>query len=329
MTVNSTLLRSAALRSAAMGLVVFPLWPYSKVPALHGANQCTHRGVCANGHCGWEQQATRDPGEIDRWWRRWSLNIGIAAGRSGLHVIDLDAAHGADPPAQWTGVRHGGEVLARLADQTGQPFPGDTFTVRTPSGGSHLYFRVPSGLELRNTVARLGWRVDSRGSGGYVVAAGSLLRAGRYVVTNEAPIAPLPSWLVPLLEPPPTLPDLPIGWHRDEPVSQTRKNAYLRTIHDSVAGTPRGRRHHVLVRAAFTLGRLVAGGDLTIEDARDCLYDAAARWRGAPSIKDSNTIEDGLRAGAFQPRQLAGQSSPALQPATPACREDSTPGIDR
>jgi hypothetical protein len=306
MTVNSRLLLSAALRSAARGMMVFPLWPYSKVPALHGANQCTGSGVCANGHRGWEEQATRDPLVIGRWWGRWPLNIGIAAGRSGLHVIDLDAAHGADPPPRWAGARHGSEVLARLADQIGQPFPSDTYTVRTPSGGFHLYFRVPPGLELRNTVARLGWRVDSRGSGGYVIAAESLRRAGRYAVTNDVPIAPLPSWLVPLLRPPLATPDPSSGWHRDESVSHMRKNAYLRTIHNSVARTPRGRRHHVLVRAAFTLGRLVAGGDLTVEDARDCLYNATAHWRGAPSIKDINTIEDGLRAGALQPRQLAG-----------------------
>lgn len=303
---NSRLLLSAALRHADRDMAVFPLWPHSKVPALHGANQCTRSGVCANGHRGWEEQATYDPVVIGRWWRRWPLNIGIAAGRSGLHVLDLDAAHGAHPPPLWAGARHGGDVLARLADQAGQAFPGDTYTVRTPSGGLHLYFRVPPTLELRNTVARLGWRVDSRGSGGYVVAAGSVRREGRYAVTNDAPIAPLPSWLVPLLRPPFAAPDPASGWHRHEPPSQTRKNAYLRTIHDSVAGTPRGCRHDVLIRAAFTLGRLVAGGDLTIEEARDCLYDAAARWRGAPSIKDINTIEDGLRAGALRPRQLAG-----------------------
>jgi hypothetical protein len=302
---NTRLLLSEALRSVDRDMAVFPLWPYSKIPALHGAKQCRHSGVCANGHLGWEEQATCDPHVIGRWWR-WPLNIGIAAGRSGLHVIDLDTAHGTDPPPHWAGARHGSEVLASLADQAGQPFPGDTFTVRTPSGGLHLYFRVPQGLVLRNTVARLGWRVDTRGSGGYVVAAGSLRREGRYAVTNDVPITPLPSWLVPLLRPPLTTPDLEIGWHRGEPVSQVRKNAYLRTIHDSVAETSRGRRHHVLVRAAFTLGRLVAGGDLHIGDARDCLYNAAARWRGKPSIKDISAIEDGLRAGALQPRQLAG-----------------------
>jgi hypothetical protein len=61
-----------------------------------------------------------------------------------------------------------------------------------------------------------------------------------------------------------------------------------------------------LVRAAFTLGRLVQGGDVELAEARGCLYDAAARWRGIPSTKDINTIEDGLAAGARRPRRLAG-----------------------
>lgn len=304
---NSDALRRAALRSADDGQFVFPLWPRSKVPALHGANHCARRGICAEGHRGWEVQATRDPILIGRWWQWWPLNIGIATGRSGLHVLDLDAAHDVDPPARWGGARHGADVLARLADEMGQPIPDTTYTVRTPSGGLHLYFRVSPTVELRNTVARVGWRVDSRGSGGYVVAAGSVLPAGRYVVTNDGPIAPLPTWLVPLLRPPQLQTRLPtVRSHRTDPLNEVRRNAYLATIHHSVATTPSGQRHHVLVRAAYTLGRLAEGGDITLDDARDCLYGAAARWRGAPSTKDINTIEDGLAAGARKPRQLAG-----------------------
>lgn len=303
-TVGAQSLHAEALWSAARGMLVFPLWPGVKIPALHGANHCTRCGICARGHRGWEDRATRDPVQIGQWWRRWPFNIGIAAGRSGLHVLDVDAAHGADPPPQWIGARHGRDVLARLADQAGEPFPGDTYTVRTP-GGFHLYFHVPPELELRNTVARLGWRVDSRGNGGYVVAAGSVRRDGRYLVTNNAPVAPLPPWLVPLLRPPLTEHHATARQHRNKPVNDRRKTAYLDTIHHAVASTRLGRRHDVLVRAAFTLGRLAAGGDITIEDARDCLYDAAARWRGAPSTKDINTIEDGLKAGGHQPRQLA------------------------
>lgn len=295
-----------ALRTAASGMFVLPLWPRSKVPALHGEKHCPRRGPCAQGHRGWETHATRDPELIRRWWQQWPLNIGVSTGPSGLHVLDLDAAHGEDPPPRWAGARHGRDVLARLADQAGQPLPSDTYTVQTPSGGLHLYFRIPPVPELRNTVARLGWRVDSRGRGGYVVAAGSFLAQGRYTVANDHSIAPMPDWLIPLLRPPQLVAHPTAAWHRLGPVSEVRKNAYLSTIHDNVAATPEGCRHDTLIRAAFTLGRLTRGGDMTLEEARACLHDAAARWRGSPSRKDLSTIEDGLNAGARQPRRLAG-----------------------
>jgi bifunctional DNA primase/polymerase-like protein len=302
-------LLGAALRTAERGMFVFPLWPRSKVPALHGAENCPGAGVCVHGHRGWEARATQDPDLIRSWWRHWPLNIGVAAGRSGLHVLDLDPAHDADPPPEWPEARDGWDVLTRVAARAAQPFPGDTYAVRTPSGGLHLYFGAPPLVQLRNTVARLGWRVDSRGCGGYVVAAGSLRADGRYELVNDRPIAPLPTWLVPLLLPPPSpehpAEHVPTRWTQTGPVSEVRMNAYLHTIHDRVAAALPGTRHHVLVRAAYTLGRLAGGGDLAVDEARDCLHTAAGRWRGRLSRKDIRTIEDGLRAGAQRPRRLA------------------------
>lgn len=236
------------------------------------------------------------------------MNVGVATGPSGLHVLDLDPAHGADPPPEWATARDGRDVLALVAERAGQSFPADTYTTRTPSGGLHLYFQAPPLVELRNTVARLGWRVDSRGNGGYVVTAGSLLSNGRYQMVADCPIAPLPAWLVPLLLPPIAnhTTDVPIGTGRQEPASDLRKDAYLQAIHDSVAAAVPGTRHNVLIRASYSLGRLAAGGDLDTDEARTCLHTATGRWQGRPSRKDIRTIEDGLRAGAHRPRRLAG-----------------------
>lgn len=301
------LLRSA-LHTAALGMYVFPLWPRSKMPALHGAETCPGSGACTNGHQGWETRATRDPALIQRWWQSQPLNIGVATGRSGLHVLDLDPAHGADPPPEWASACDGRDVLALVAERAGQPFPGVTYTTHTPSGGLHLYFQAPPLVELRNTVARLGWRVDSRGSGGYVVAAGSVLPNGRYELIADCPIAPLPTWLVPLLLPPfanHTV-DIQLGTDRKAPASDIRRDAYLQAIHDSVAAAVPGTRHDVLIRASYSLGRLAAGGDLDPDEARACLHTATGRWQGRPSRKDIRTIEDGLRAGAHRPRRLAG-----------------------
>ena len=48
----------------------------------------------------------------------------------------------------------------------------------------------------------LGWLIDTRGHGGYVVAAGSTVAGRPYTVTRERPVAPLPPWLFQRLSPP-------------------------------------------------------------------------------------------------------------------------------
>jgi hypothetical protein len=71
-----------------------------------------------------------------------------------------------------------------LAADAGERYPGHTFTVTTPSGGRHLYFRIPTDVAVRNAVGRLGWKIDTRGSGGFV-AAGSIHRDGRDRITRN------------------------------------------------------------------------------------------------------------------------------------------------
>ena len=52
---------------------------------------------------------------------------------------------------------------------------GDCPMVKTPTGGVHLFFADPDG-RWRNSVGKIAPGVDTRGVGGYVVAAGSLRR---------------------------------------------------------------------------------------------------------------------------------------------------------
>src|SRR5882757_3293043 len=60
--------------------------------------------------------------------------------------------------------------------------------------------------ELRNTQGRLGWRIDTRAAGGYVLAAGSTTATGTYAVLDDRTPMPLPRWLTARLTPPPTRP---------------------------------------------------------------------------------------------------------------------------
>jgi Bifunctional DNA primase/polymerase, N-terminal len=306
-------LRAAAAAAAERGWHVFPLRPGGKQPALHGEDRCPRAGPCRHRHLGWEQRATTDPARIHACWTHGpAFNIGIACGPSGLVVIDLDAPKGdTAPPAGWPGpgIRDGAGVLARLCEQHGQPWPIATFTVASP-GGTHLYFTAPARPALRSTSGRLGWCVDTRAAGGYVVAAGSVIAGRTYLVVSPAPPAPLPAWLRVRLSnpgmPSPAAP-LPFGGAAD---AGRYGRAALQRETRRVAQAPRGQRNDTLNRAAFALGQLTAAGLLPAALVRAELFDAARRAGldrdpGCGPRGIDRTIRSGLTAGARKPRGSA------------------------
>ncbi|MFX0575096.1 bifunctional DNA primase/polymerase [Nocardia nepalensis] len=277
-------LLTAALDHAGRGFHIFPLHAGSKVPAIKH----------------WEHEATRDLDRIRGWWLRWpAANIAVACGPSGLHVLDLDTGHGQPPPPPWRHARDGRDVLAHLAAEAGQPIPVPTHAVSTPSGGIHLYYRAPQQPLLRNTIGRLGWRIDSRGVGGYVVAAQSELPHGAYRTIDDRPPIPLPPWLIRMLAPPPP-PMMPprltgIG-HRDAYVEAALSNQSAR-----VRTARTGTRHRAVLLAANSLGRLVGAGLLDYDHAYAVLLDAAQIHIGVEQFTDAEaqrTIGDGLTYAA-------------------------------
>ena len=132
-------------------------------------------------------------------------------------MLDLDVPKPGEetPPEAWRaeGVRTGADVLAVLAERAGEPLEPlyDTYTVRTGRGGRHLYFTAPDGARLGNTAGELGWLVDTRAHGGYVLAAGSVVDGRPYVVERDRPPAPLPAWLFQRLSRPALPPSAPVS----------------------------------------------------------------------------------------------------------------------
>jgi hypothetical protein len=295
-------LLAAALAAAGRGWAAFPLRPDDKRPAFpdHPADRCTGTDPrCRDGHAGWEQRATADAGRIRRAWSTRPYGIGVACGPSGLLVVDLDQARdGATPPPEWAGARSGADVLAALA---GSRLPA-TYTVHTGRGGTHLYFTRPAGARLGNTAGALGWLVDTRGVGGYVVAAGSTVAGRPYTVADDRPPAPLPDWLLARLTTP-SAPPVPPARAGVERVS-----AYLRAAVAGevarVAGAAEGTRNRTLFTAAAVLGQLVAGADLPAELVTAEL-EQVATGVGLRPAEATATIRSGLRAGAQRPRQLS------------------------
>lgn len=273
--------REAAEFAAVRDWFVFPLSPGSKRPAIRA----------------WPQQATTDTDRIQHWWSvNPHYNVGIATGPSRLHVVDLDTHNDLDGPG----------VLYQLATAARARESLLTFTVATPSGtGRHLYYRAPQGLRLPNSAARIAPGVDTRGHGGYVVAAGSRTRVGDYRLLTAGPVAELPTWLLELLTPPPPQATANSG------AAPQYLGAYLQAIltaesHKVTTAAP-GTRNTTLFRAAFTLGRLVAAGELDHYVAKSVLIAAAEVHVGHRDFtrrEVERTISSGFAIGARRPRRL-------------------------
>ena len=162
------------------GVPVFPCRPNDKRPAT------------ANGF----KDATREVAQIRRWASEYrTCNWGMPTGAvSGIVAIDID-----NRPAQ---DKHGDETLAKIVRQHG-PLP-DTATVLTPSGGQHLWFRVPHGLSLSSGTEKLGDGLDVKAEGGYVLIPPSQINGRPYEFEassdpGDIGIAELPDGLARLL----------------------------------------------------------------------------------------------------------------------------------
>ncbi|MEV0994811.1 bifunctional DNA primase/polymerase [Nonomuraea sp. NPDC050202] len=289
-----------ALAAAKRGWHVFPLTPGEKRPL--------------KGFTNWERESTTDPELIRRCWSRASYNIGIACGPSGLVVVDLDTPKTDErPPTPWDqpGVNEGADVLALACMEAGQPLPFDTFTVLTRRGGTHLYFTAPADLPLGNTAGRLGWLIDTRAQGGYVVGPGSFVDlpdgVGSYEVINDEPVAELPGWLGERLttataeSKPDHLSARRILATLDGRAAGYAKAALREEIQSVLDAVP-GTRNHAVNSAAFALGQLVATGLLPPRLVEETLH-AAAYEIGLPPREAASTIRSGLEAGARQPRR--------------------------
>jgi hypothetical protein len=166
--------RAAAQMYAARGIPVFPC-KLDKSPQT------------PNGF----KNATANNEQVANLWRRKpEASIGIPTGSpSGFIVLDVDTDKGGDAS------------LTVLDERIGGLPP--TMTARSGSGGIHLYYKVPEGVEIRNSAGRLGVGLDIRGEGGYIIAAPSPHPSGgTYQWTSFEEPAPFPQALIEILNSP-------------------------------------------------------------------------------------------------------------------------------
>ena len=120
------------------------------------------------------QKVPADPEQAAKWFDKTTNNIAIITGPiSDITVIDLDRnkPDGKETPLE--------------------AFP-KTFTVKTPSGGYHLYYKYSAKVGLSANKYPQFPHLDIRNDGGYVVAPPSKTDAGEYKIINDVPVADFP-----------------------------------------------------------------------------------------------------------------------------------------
>ncbi|MGW7089660.1 bifunctional DNA primase/polymerase [Streptomyces sp. NPDC054871] len=337
---------TTARQCAARGWPVHPLAPGRKTPAAN-CERCRVKGhsrancpcAAAGRWCHGFHAATLDPERITQWWGpRPDHGVGVACGRAGLVVIDIDA-HGAQVPARdrllpgihigehidLTGLANGFHTLAVLAALRGMPNPAtdtSTLRVRTPSGGLHVWYRTDpaAGWQCSTGSGRaraLAWQVDVRAHGGYIIAPHTTTASGTYTPLSgaEEPAA-LPDWLARELERTGHLPAADVPAPRTIPPRARQavlaadggrdhvRNVLVSALADvaDCGQVPEGAGFSDrLNRAAYTLGGLIAAGLLPHDTTERALLATASAARPGQDHRAAQIIRSGMSAGMRRP----------------------------
>ena len=235
--------------------------------------------------------ATRDPAEIRaQFGTPGAAMIGVPTGQgAGFFVVDLD-------------VKNGGQGLEWLA--ANQHRLPRTRTHKTRSGGQHLLFHWPEGRTVRNSASRIAPGVDVRGNGGYIIAPPS----PEYEIADASALAEAPAWLLDLIDPPAAAPS-PASRPAPAPRTSGDGTRYgLQALDNecqAILSAPDGAKHDTLNRAAFSIGGLVAAGELAEGPAMQALASAlagiASRCEDYPAAQ--KTLGAAFRAGMAKPRE--------------------------
>ena len=232
------------------------------------------------------KDATRDPAEIRALFAR-AHGIGVPTGTwSGFVAIDIDVKEG----------RAGLEWLA--ANEHRLP---RTRRHRTQSGGFHLLFLAPPGRTIRNSASKIAPGIDVRADGGYVVAPPT----PGYSVADDAMPAPIPAWLLALLDPPKPAP-APYQPPRLSGAATAYGSAALDRATSAIMGASDGAKHDTLNREAYSIGGLVTAGEIPEGEARSALESAlqGIRHRCDDFPAAQRTLASAFAAGMAQPRNV-------------------------
>lgn len=213
------------------------------------------------------------------------------------------------------GIRTGGNLLVVDCDGDRPAGLPDTLTVRTGSGGQHLYYYVPTGTTFRvgNTNRWIHPTTDTRWEGGQVVAPGSihaetgaLYEWADGLSPDDLPLTVLPRWVIEAINNP-----QPPEWRRVTPkpavaaaqCAPDSDDHRARYIAGAIAGAirnvlvaPEGQRNVILNNEAFGLAGLGV-------DPTEYLLEPALQ-SGLPEREVRATLRSATKGGKEKPRQI-------------------------
>jgi hypothetical protein len=279
-------LLAEAERALARGWVLIPTCHLRKIPARPWRDRApfdllTLSRAVRYGGCGIAVRTGSPRGYRDH----------PCGGGSGIVIIDVDPGHGGLVDPAWP----------------------TTWTVATPSGGSHRYYAWTGEDVIPSVAGALGPGVDVRGRGGIALLPETPMAHGTYrwsIGPDDAPLAPLPHPLVEQLRedprPPPrsVLPPECAAQRIASGKFDRYTEVALRGALEAIASTPPGDRNETLYKNAYRVARFVAAGLLAEEDARYLLADAG-RATGLHDREVQRTIRSAFAGGLSNPIDLA------------------------
>jgi hypothetical protein len=296
--VSPEIMLGVALSYAEKGWYVVPVYPpKNSICTCAAGDKCEHPGKHPRTKHG-SRDATTDRAIIEGWFRRWpNSNIGLMLSLSDLIAIDVDPRHGGDA------------TLADLEAKYG-PLPA---TVQTLSGGGgrHFIFKAPDGT-IKGGANKLGPGLDVIHKGCIIVPPSLHVSGNRYTFQPdfdpiEMPVAPLPPWVLSLIQPPPRAAVTSSAPGRPLDSRNRRAKPYIeKALQDEIAAVRTatdGARNDAMNVAAFNLGTLVGSGYLdraTVE--RELTTTALAA--GLSEREIIKTLRSGLDSGIAQPRTI-------------------------
>lgn len=228
--------------------------------------------------------------EVKRLGQMWHLYedslIGIRTGRaSRIVVLDFD---------QHEGGANGLEALQEWRKAGALPL---TVAAATGGGGVHLYYKHPMTADVPNdNRGKLAPGVDVKSDGGFVVAPDSKKRGakeGYRWYPGKSPwdieIAELPAKILATITREPDSRFVTSGFtvNLDKELTREFRDALVRL---SVAGV--GSRNELLHSAACRAGEAVAAGGISLDEAKDMLFEA-----GTEAGLRYNEIQGTTRSG--------------------------------